>query len=324
MILTDIGKLMSSGKCFAVTTHVSPDGDAIGSVLGLYHCLTQIGKNVDVVIDDILPDKYNFLAGYNMIKKADDISKDKKYDCIFVLDSGSEDRIGDSIEIIKNGNIIVNIDHHITNTMFGDINYVDPNAASVGEIIYQLIKINGYDVSKVISECLYTSIITDTGGFRYSNTTSTTFNIAGDLINSGINFTEIANTVFDRKTVPEVKLLSMVMSTLELYYDNKVSVIYLTEDMLYKSGSQYEDAESFINIVRDIDTVDTAIFIKEKEKGTFRISLRSKQIVDVKDIAVAFGGGGHIRAAGCTIVGSKDEVRDKLLAEVKKQLDGIK
>jgi phosphoesterase RecJ-like protein len=318
MLHIEIGRLIKEEDNFAIASHTSPDGDSMGSMLGLYNTLKSIGKKVDLFIDDVLPDKYSFLPGFENIKTPENPGQ---YSCFFVLDCGDEERLGKASNIIANSRKVINIDHHISNKLFGHLNIVDSNASSTGEMIYQILKINGFDISKDTAVCLYTSMLTDTGGFRYSNTTSITFSIAGDLINTGIDFTEINSIIFDRKSVSQVKLMSKVTNTLEMNVDGKVSVINVTRDMLKDCGAKDEDAEEMVNIAREIDGVEVAVFIKEKEEGKYKVSLRSKHFVDVRKVAETFGGGGHIRAAGCTIEGSFNDVKNKLIDEIKGYMD---
>jgi bifunctional oligoribonuclease and PAP phosphatase NrnA len=172
------------------------------------------------------------------------------------------------------------------------------------------------EITPNIATCLYTSILTDTGGFKYSNTTSITLSITGDLINTGINFSEIYNKVFDVRSIPQIKLISKVTSTLRTFLSNKVAILYLSKNMLDECGAIEDDASDFVNFARDISGVEVGVFIKEKDSKTSRVSLRSKNYVDVRAIAEKFGGGGHLRAAGCTIDGSIEYAMQLVLNEI--------
>jgi bifunctional oligoribonuclease and PAP phosphatase NrnA len=316
MALVEIGNLIKNSDNFAIVSHTSPDGDSIGSMLGLFSALKEIGKSADMFIDDPLPEKYSFLPGYKEVKNIDD-AKDS-YSCLIALDCGDLDRLGTCKRLISKADIIINIDHHVSNSLFGTVNIVDDAASSVGEILYQLFKINDLVVSKDTSLCLYTSLLTDTGGFKYSNTTSVTLSIAGDLINTGIDFSEVYNQVFDVKSINQVKLMSRVTSTLETHFSGKIAILILSRDMLDDCNAREDDASDFINIARDIAGVEVAFFVKEVDSTKCRVSLRSRQFVDVRKIAEIFGGGGHIRASGCTISGSVQEVKDIIINELKK------
>lgn len=320
MILSKIGNIIKEKKDFAIVCHSSPDGDSLGSMLGLYNCLIEIRKNADVIVEDLIPDKYSFLPRAEEI--IDSSRAKDRYDCLIVLDNGDFSRAGVSKDVIKRCDMIINIDHHLTNDLYGQINFVDTNASSVGEIIYQLLKINGFELSKNTAECLYTSIVSDTGGFKYSNTTSLTLSIAGDLINTGIDFSEIYNRIFDVKTVPQINLMSKVTSTLKTFLDDRAALLYLSKSMLDECNATEEDASDFVNFARDISGVEVGVFIKEKDSKTSRVSLRSKNFVDVRAIAEKFGGGGHLRAAGCTIEGNIQEAIKLIIAEIDLALEG--
>jgi phosphoesterase RecJ-like protein len=319
MILSKIGNVIKEKNNFAIVCHSSPDGDSLGSMLGLYNCFKEIGKNADVFVEDVVPEKYCFLPQSNDICSFEESSD--KYDCVFILDCGDLDRLGRCKDIIYKCDIIINIDHHLTNDLFGHINFVDTNASSVGEIIYQLLKFNGMEISRNTATCLYTSIIADTGGFKYSNTTSMTLSIAGDLINTGIHFSDINNRVFDVKTIPQIKLISKVTSTLETYLNDKVATLYLSKGMLADCNAVEDDASDFVNFARDIQGVEVGVFIKEKDAKISRVSLRSKSYVDVRAIAEKFGGGGHLRAAGCTVEGSIQEALQLIINEIDYMLE---
>jgi phosphoesterase RecJ-like protein len=292
----------------------------MGSMLALYSILSLNNKSVDMFIDDVLPERYSFLPFFQSIKP---FSASKNYDCLFALDCGDPERLGKCKELISKATVVVNIDHHISNYMYGTVNLLETNASSTGEILYDIFAENNYEINKDTAICLYTSILTDTGGFKYSNTTSKTLNVAGELIDTGIDFSEIYSIVYDRKSIGQVKLMSRVISTLDLALDNRVALLSLFPSMLKECGAKEEDASEFINISRDIDGVEVAVFIKEKASELFRISLRSKSKVDVRRISERFGGGGHVRAAGCTIEGNYEKVKIMLIDEIKKHMDVI-
>lgn len=317
MLHVEIGKLIKSNDNFAIASHTSPDGDSIGAMLALYTILSSLGKKVDVFVEDTPPYKYSFLPKFEELKICNNSGE---YSCLFVLDCGDKERLGKCEDLIDRAKRVINIDHHISNNMFGHLNIVDPNASSTGELIYQILKLNGFEISKDIAACLYTSIITDTGGLKYSNTTSVTLSIVGDLINTGIDFSEISSFIYNRRSISQIKLMSMVTQTLEMHMDNKVSMLTLTRNMLDECSANDEEAEEFINIARDIDGVQVAVFIKEKDQLIYKISLRSKKLVDVRKVAEEFGGGGHIRAAGCTIEGNINEIKKKLIFAIKKHM----
>lgn len=318
MLHIQIGKLIKDSDNFAIVSHTSPDGDSMGAILGLYNALIMMGKSVDIFLEEAPPDKFSFLPNFKRIRYDKNYGN---YSYLFILDCGDLERLGNCMEIVHNCKALINIDHHISNKLFGNINIVDANASSTGELIYEILKINGFNITKDIAACLYTSILTDTGGFKYSNTTSVTLTITGDLINTGIDFPEINSIIYNRKSISQVKLMSMVTSTIEMFNNNTISLLLLTREMLEKCNATDEEAEEFINIARDIKGVEVSVFLKEKDKGKYKISLRSNKYVDVRIIAEAFNGGGHIRAAGCTIEGKLNNVKSKLIDEIIKHMD---
>lgn len=313
-----IGNILKDNNNFAIVSHTSPDGDSMGSMLALYCILKQNNKNADVFIDDVVPERYEFLPFSKSIKT---IIEEKHYDCVVALDCGDPERLGRCKNLLSKTEIVVNIDHHISNNMYGTVNFIETNASSTGEILFDVFTTNNYLINMDTAACLYTSILTDTGCFKYSNTTSKTLNIAGELIGTGIDFSKIYSDIYDRKSIEQVKLMSKVVSTLDLAFNNRVAFLTLFQGMLKECGAKEEDASEFINISRDIDGVEVAVFIKEKSSETFRISLRSKSEVDVRLIAEEFGGGGHVRASGCTIEGNYEKIKSILIDEIKKHME---
>lgn len=313
-----IGNIIRDNRSFAIISHTSPDGDNVGSMLALYSILLNEGKQVDVFNDDPVPDRYLFLPYSDKIRP---ISEVKNYDCVFALDCGDSERLGKSKELIGRSGIVANIDHHVSNDMYGTINLVVTTASSTGEVLYDIFTENGFKINRDIAACLYTSILTDTGGFKYSNTTGKALHIAGDLIQTGIDFPKIYSDIYDKKSIAQVRLMSRVVETLDIACSGKAAFLTLFHSMLEECDAVEEDASEFINISRDIEGVEVAVLIKEKASQSYRISLRSKTSVDVRLIAESFGGGGHIRAAGCTIEGSYEETKKALFNEIRKHLE---
>ena len=304
---------LKTKDCFSIIAHVFPDGDAIGSSLALYNALKQLGKTCKVFIDDKLPQKYSYLPGFGSICSK---NEETEYGNVVVLDCGDIDRCGSFKKEVENADFCINIDHHITNKGYGLFNLILPDASSVGEILYDIICDMGLTVNEDIAQCLYTSIASDTGGFRYSNTNPHTHFIAGELIKTGIDFPYITSRLFDEKSVTQSKLLAAVLGTLEMHFKGRVALLYLSREMMDKCGATDDDAEDFVNFARDIDTVEVGIMVKQKSDGSCRVSLRSKSKVDVSKVAEAFSGGGHVRAAGCTINAPLNESIDMLLRKL--------
>lgn len=318
MIMNNVVSTMLKSKKIGVSFHASPDGDSIGSSLALLQALFKLNKDVYILCDDKVPEVYSFLPFNKSINNASDIVKEGT-DCIVVLDCGSYDRISVNLNSFKKNFTLINIDHHLTNQNYGDINLIDTHASAVGEIVYNVIKELDVTIDENIGLCLYTSIVTDTGGFKYSNTTPDTHNIIGELIKTGINFSEVHRLIFENKRYERIKLYGSVINSMYVTNNNKVCVMKLTNEMLINFGNKTSDTSDIVSIGMEIDTVEVAILLKEVSEG-IKISLRSKSIVDVRKIAELFGGGGHTRAAGLSIDKSLNEAEKIILNAVEKEL----
>lgn len=320
MIYPKIISRIKDSSSIAILSHVMPDGDNIGASLGLYNALQRVGKNVRYILDDEVPKLFRFL------KNADKVEKPGEYeafDTVIVLDCGDPKLLGKCNQYLRD-NFIINIDHHISNTAYGNLNMVDANAAAVGEMIYQIVKIMGIPMDQEISECLYTSIVTDTGQFQYSNTTSVTHQIAGDLINNGVSTSLMFERIYQNNSKEKVLLMKLALETLEFYHGDKISCIAMDRKKMDSSGAKPEDSDGLINLARDVECVEAAVFLKEIEPGKVKVGFRSKRFVDVCRVAKQFGGGGHVRAAGCTVAGSIAEVKPMILdAVIKEYQQGV-
>ncbi|MCR4430560.1 MAG: bifunctional oligoribonuclease/PAP phosphatase NrnA [Tepidanaerobacteraceae bacterium] len=307
--------ILAKYNSYIVTSHIVPDGDGIGSVLAMMLALQKAGKNAVAVVRDTVPDKYIFLPYARTIKK----DFDGKYDVIISLDCGDEERLGFEKPLKDLGKIVVNIDHHKSNTFFGDINIIDCHASSVGEILYHIIK----DLTIIdmdIATNIYTSIITDTGSLRYSNTTPSCLRILAELVEKGVKPDFISRQVFEKRSIESVNLIKMALNTLEILSDGMLACIFITKEIMEKSGAKEEDTDGIINYAREIEGVEVAVLFKEKEEGLIKVGFRSNDWIDVSKIAEEFGGGGHARAAGCTLKATLNETRENVLNSVKKYL----
>jgi bifunctional oligoribonuclease and PAP phosphatase NrnA len=318
MIINSVVSAILESKRIGISFHNSPDGDSIGSSLALMLGLMKLNKDVYILCNDKIPEVYNFLPYIKNLTNASNIIKDGT-DCIVVLDCGSYDRISvDLNNFVKSYNLI-NVDHHLTNQVYGDINLIDTHASAVGELVYSILKELSVDIDEKISLCLYTSIVTDTGGFKYSNTTTDTHNIIGELIKTGIDFSEIHRLIFENKKYERVKLYGSVINSLYLTCNDRICVMKLTSEILSNFSNKASDTSDIISIGMEIDTVEVAILLKEMPEGV-KISLRSKSIVDVRKIAELFGGGGHTRAAGLSIDKSLNEVEKIIINAIENEL----
>jgi phosphoesterase RecJ-like protein len=317
--LKKIAKVIRENKSFFITSHIRPDGDSIGSQLALKRILERLGKEVTLVNHDPVPKIYHFLPGRKCIRQK--LSQDREFDVAFVLDSPEFSRLESTAEITQKAKIIVNIDHHPGNKNFARYNYVDTKASAVGEEIYELTRVMGFEIDREIALCLYVGIVTDTGSFRQSNTTSRTHEIVAHLIKIGdLRPAQITHQVYEAQPPSTIKLLSMTLDTLERSKDGRIAWMTITDEMFRKTGTTKANTENFINYVRSVKGNEVAILFTEMAKDEVKVNLRSQSNADVNKIARVFGGGGHLRAAACTIKGDLEEIKKKVLAEVKKQL----
>ena len=269
-----------------------------------------MNKNVHMIKTDDIPVDYLFLPSVNSISEYDD----KSIELLIVLDCSDIDRLGKNKFLIEKSTNVINIDHHVSNTNFGDYNVVDNKAAATGELVYELLYSLGIDIDMDIATCLYTAISTDTGSFMYSNVSMRTHEIAADLLRSGINIGKINVNLYQSRSIERTNLFINSLNTINYYNKNKVASIKVTQDMLKKYNAKMEDTEGIISFLRDIKGIEVACLLKEYKENEIKVSLRSKEYVNVSEICAAFSGGGHIRAAGCTIHEDIEEA-EKIIVE---------
>jgi len=303
-----IYELLDKKHRFMVTSHITPDGDSIGSTLALTLALLKMGKRAVPVIKDDIPKKYRFLPGTDLIVK----DTSESFDAVIALDCGDIERLGFEKQLKEYGPIVINIDHHKSNDFFGDLNLVDANSSSVGEMVYRLID-GKIDIDYDIALNLYTAIITDTGSIKYSNTTPSSLKILANLVDKGVKPDYVSRHVFERRSLASIKLLKSVLNTLEISADGKIASLLITRDMLRDSGASEEDTDGMINYAREIEGVEVAVIFKENEDSLIRVGFRSNEWVDVSMIAAKFNGGGHPRAAGCVLKFPLQEARGIVL-----------
>ena len=311
MILDDIATIVKRGKRFFLASHKDPDGDAIGSLLALGEALVLSGKEVVLFNEGPIADSMAFLAGSEKI--VDRFNPESEFDALFVLDCGTLERLGGSYSNIGHIKPLINIDHHGSNSQFGDVNFVDSNSSSVGEIIYRLIQVADLPMSKNIAEDLFVAIQTDTGSFRYENTTKEAFTIAAEMVEWGINPWKISRKVMDEFSLKKLRLLELTLQTIEIFHAGKVGLITITQQMFSKAEADNFDSERFVDYPRLISGVEIGVLVKELGKDYYRFSLRSNDWVNVADLAYHFGGGGHPKAAAFTRYGSLDSIKQEFL-----------
>ena len=314
----EIKNLIDKSNKIGLSYHVSPDGDAVGSLLALYHSLKKINKQVEIFSKDNLQknSSLKFLEGVNQIDGSNYTIKDD-IDLLIILDCGNPERV--SCNYDKNKIDTLCIDHHVSNDRYGKYNYIENTSSSTGEIIYNLINFLNIKIDKTIASCLYTSIITDTGGLRFECTKPKTFNIVSDLVSTGLEFWKIYEQLFLSQKYSKVKLLSLVYDKLKIV-DDKICVIKITDEMFAKSGAVDEQTNDIVSYGLTIDNTIVSILIKSFQNKT-KISLRSKDDINVCQVAEMFGGGGHIKAAAFVTELSIDEIEKILIDKFRKILN---
>ena len=316
MTLDDILNEIQIAEKIVVLTHEAPDGDAIGSSLALQLALKQLNKESDVIIPEYSK-LFSFLPGATDVLQESNI---KDYDLAIALDCGDLKRLKYGEEYFETAKRKIQIDHHGSNTMFADLNFVNPASPACCEILVEMFNYYGINIDKEIGSCLVAGIITDTGGFRYPKTSAETFEFTAELLQKGVNVSDIYKRVQDTKTRANFELTKLVIDRMEILEDGKVTFTYITQEDSKRIGAEVGDHEGLVEIGRDIEGVEVSIFIREKEDGSFKVSLRSNSYVNVADICLLFGGGGHQMAAGCAFKDDKDVVKEKLLKEIRKVL----
>ncbi|MFN3330837.1 MAG: DHH family phosphoesterase, partial [Pyrinomonadaceae bacterium] len=300
-MLSQVIELIESKQKFAITTHVRPDGDGIGSSLGLYWLLRSLGKDVEIIVRDQIPFSYLSLPGAKEIRRVSEI--DKEYDAVFVIECSGLERPG-----IKNleSQFTVNIDHHVTSERFGKINWIDATASAVGEMIYNLCKAIGGKITPEIAECLYMALVTDTGSFLFSNTTDRTLKVASELVKFGASPSKISEVVYNSHSWSRIELLREVLNTVRRDPSGRVAWMRQSLEMVEKTGAVDGDNAGFVNIPLSAKEIKAVVYMRETQPQTYRVSLRSKGEIDIAKVAEKFGGGGHKNAAGCRVQGDWD------------------
>ncbi|WP_461612742.1 DHH family phosphoesterase [Clostridium sp. Marseille-QA1073] len=318
MTINNVIEKIKESKKIAITFHTSPDGDSLGSSTALTLALRSIGKDCTILCKEAIPETFTYLPCSEEIT-GENYNVEQDTDLVIVLDCGDFKRINAEILLKDRDYTLINVDHHMSNELYGDVNYVNTNAAAVGEIVYEILKLLDINLTKEIGVALYTSLLTDTGSFRHSNTTSDTHNIAGDIINTGIDFSEIHRIIFDNKSFNKVKLYGKVIETMTLECNKKVVFMELTNKILEELDLDGSDTSDLIAFGSKVEGAEVTVLIKESEDGV-KVSLRSKNKVDVRKVAEDFNGGGHIRAAGFVAESNIQTIKEKLITILEKEL----
>jgi phosphoesterase RecJ-like protein len=313
-VLSQVVELIENKQSFGITTHIKPDGDGVGSSLGLCWLLRSLGKTAEVIVRGDVPVAYKSLPGADEIRDVESV--DKKYDAIFVIECSDLERPG--IKGLEN-ELTVNIDHHATSEHFGSINWIDPTASAVGEMIYNLCKAIGGRVTREIAECVYMALVTDTGSFHFSNTTDRTLKVASELIKAGVKPAEISEAVYNNYPWSRIELMRQVLDTVKR--DGEIATLRQTLQMRAEAGAVDGDNNGFVNIPLAARDILAVVYMREVGPESYRVSLRSKGDINVARVAEKFGGGGHRNASGLKIEGNWNEKERELVEAVREAVE---
>jgi phosphoesterase RecJ-like protein len=314
-------KLIKEKDRFLIASHKDPDGDSVGSQLGLYGILTNAGKTVQIVNQGGLPEKYAFLDSRGLIA-FDNSALKFMPDVVFVLECPSLERIGNVQKLIPESAPIINIDHHRDNGNYGDVNLVDIYRSAVGELIFDIVDSGDYEITPEIAEDLYAAVVCDTGNFRFASTTSQGMKIAADLIDRGANPKKIFDHIFSKFTPATLRLLGLTLSSLKVTAGGLVSYMEVSLDSVARARARMEDSEGFVDYCLAVSGVMMGILFKEIVKNEIKISVRSQNGIDAAGFARRFNGGGHINAAGFSLDGGLSEIVNKVLADATEYVRG--
>ena len=314
-------KALKGFNRFLITSHINPEGDSLGSQLAMANLLESLGKECVIYNNDRVPAHYLFLPGSRLIRQALG-GKKKKFDAAIVLDCPNLRRTGRVMSAVKKCRFIFNIDHHVSNERFGDLNWIETGASSVGEMIFTLHKKMNCEITKETALYIYIAILTDTGSFNYSNTSRATHEIVSELLAHGIAPYDVSKSIYESKAIGDIRLLGRVLSGLKVSAGGKLAYIVVRKKLFKNTGTTPLACENFVNFARSVKGVEVAVFFREdmKKKGYVHVSMRSGKKIDVNRIASFFGGGGHRSASGCTVRGNFENVKKKVLSRIKSEL----
>ena len=315
MTIDNIKEEIEKANSIVILTHESPDGDAMGCALAMYLTLKKLNKQADVIIPEY-SNIYRFLPGADEIKKE---GRTEPYDLAISVDVSTIKRLNGFASYFEDAKVRIQIDHHQANDMFADYNFVNPASPACAQNLILIIEKLGVNIDKDIGTCLLTGIITDTGGFKYEGVSAETFEFASELLTKGINVSDIYKRTLQIKSKANFELKKIIIDRMEFINNQKVTFTYITLDDLNRTNAEEGDHEGLVEVGRDIEGVEVSIFLRETEEG-YKASLRSNYYVNVSDVCVAFNGGGHIRAAGCTLNTTLEKAKEMIINEVNKYI----
>jgi len=318
--LAEIAEILKSRERFVVMSHARPDADALGSTLAMALCLRQLGKDVTAWNEDGVLAKFHYLPGAELLTVPP--AEPQRFEVALVLDNAVRNRAGKAIEAVAHAEVTINIDHHITNEHYGDLNFIDATAPATGQILFELIRAHELPLTYAMADNLFAAISTDTGSFQYPNTTARTYEIGAELIRAGVNVGELSQKMYESYPRRRLELLRALLNVLRFTSRDRVASFALSVETTRNLGVKPEDSEGLIDYIRSIEGVVAAAFFEEVGDGRVRISLRSKTPkIDVSKVCGLFGGGGHKLAAGARLSGSLAEVQEKVLQAIDHEFD---
>jgi bifunctional oligoribonuclease and PAP phosphatase NrnA len=315
---TQLADAIRQRQRFVITSHVRPDGDAVGSSLAMAFALRQLGKDVRVVSRDRPPAPLDVFPGVSEIEVTERV--DDPGDAVIVMESGDLKRTG--VAGLDRG-FVINIDHHLGNTMYGALNWFDLSAAACGEMVFALVQELGVPLTKEIATHVYIAILTDTGSFHYSSISPRTFDICRQCMEAGVDPPAVARSIFDSNNLGRLKLFGAVLSKMELDPTGRVATVYVDHKLATDCGGTYEDTEGLINLPLTVKEIQAVVFFKENGPDDWRVSMRSKGDVDVNAVAKDFGGGGHKNASGCSAAGPIAELKTIFREKITRAIDAV-
>lgn len=313
MTLDNILEEIKKANTIAIVVHENPDGDAIGSALAMKLALKQLNKEADVIIPEY-PSAFSFLPGVEEINKESDI---QEYDLAIALDCANIKLLNGFAKYFDNAKVKVAIDHHSSNTMYADYNYINQDSPACAQLLLVAFSYFGIEVTKEIGTCILAGIITDTGGFRYSTVTAETFRFVAELCEKGVKVSQVYDKVYSSKTRAKFELHRIALERIEFLEEGKIAYTYITKADEEKVGAENGDYDGIVENGRDVEGVEVSLFLRETSKG-IKASIRSKNYVNAAEIAMMFSGGGHLRAAGCSnLPGSIEQVKNQMLNRIR-------
>lgn len=312
-IMQAISRLLKADNILLLC-HKNPDGDTLGSASALYHALRKLGKTVAMLCADVIPARYDYM-------EIGLFNGEFEPSYIVAVDVAGIQLFGDGNDIGSYGNRVdLCIDHHPSNSGYADAMLLNGDAAATAEIVHELLRCMGVEITVLIANCLYTGVATDTGCFKFANTTARTHSITAKLIEAGAELIRLNNILFENKSRSRLEIERLALESLEYFYDGRCAVIHLTKDQIEKTGVDPSELEGITSMPRMIEGVDVGITLRQQPSYSYKVSVRTVVGVNASDICARLGGGGHAQAAGCEIIGSFENARDALLKEVEKAL----